>query len=161
MGIFFTGRELIEIGIGIEKNGAAFYESLAESTGDAGLQGIYTHLADREREHAEIFRNMLGTSGDYRLPQPLTGEYDAYLKALVDSLIFTDDGTARAMARNAGSDMEAVQTALRVEKDSILYYREMRNLVRRTDRTIVDTLIEEERGHIGQLTELKKSLSKR
>jgi rubrerythrin len=137
MGIFFSGSELINIGIGIERNGAAFYESLADSTNDAGLGKIYTLLAVKEREHLEIFQNMLGASGDYQPPETLTEEYGAYLRALVDSLIFPDDGAARDMAQNAGSDIEAIDIALRVEKDSILFYMEMRDLVRSSDRNVV------------------------
>jgi len=160
-GIFFFGRELFEIAIGVERNGAAFYDSLFNSTKDATARGAYEYLADKEREHIEIFQNMLGSVGEYQPPETYTEEYDLYLKALVDSAVFSDDQVAREMAQRAGSDAEAIQIGLRAEKDSILFYSEMRDLVRRSDREVINKIIEEERSHLRQLSDLKKSLSKR
>ena len=161
MGVFFSGRELINIAVGIERNGAVFYDSLADSTRDAAVQGTYKYLADKEKEHIGIFRNMLGSVGDYQPPETLTEEYDSYLKALTDSLVFTDDQVAREIARKVNSDIEAIQIALGAEKDSILFYSEIRDLVRMPDRDVVNRIIEEEKSHVRQLSDLKKDLSKR
>ena len=161
MGVFFSGRELINIAVGIERNGAVFYDSLADSTRDAAVQGTYKYLADKEKEHIGIFRNMLGSVGDYQPPETLTEEYDSYLKALTDSLVFTDDQVAREIARKVNSDIEAIQIALGAEKDSILFYSEIRDLVRMPDRDVVNKIIEEEKSHVRQLSDLKKDLSKR
>jgi len=65
------------------------------------------------------------------------------------------------MARKVSSDIEAIQIALGAEKDSILFYSEMRDLVRMPDRDVVSKIIEEERSHLRQLSDLKKDLSKR
>lgn len=161
MGVFFSGRELINIAVGIERNGAVFYDSLVDSTGDITVQGTYKYLADKEREHIGIFQNMLSSVGDYQPPEAFTEEYDSYLKALIDSFVFTDDQVAREMARKVSSDVEAIQIALGAEKDSILFYSEMRDLVRMPDRDVVSKIIEEERSHLRQLSDLKKDLSKR
>lgn len=159
MGIFFSGRELINTALGIERNGAVFYDSLVDSTRDVTVQGTYKYLADMEREHIKIFQNMLGSVGDYQPPETLTEEYDSYLKALIDSFVFTDDQIAHDMARKVSSDVEAIQIALGAEKDSILFYSEMRDLVRTSDREVVNKIIEEEKSHMRQLSDLKKSLS--
>ena len=52
------------------------------------------------------------------------------------------------------SPEEAIRTAIGIEKDSILFYGEMRGLVRREDRSLVDRIMDEERGHVLQLSEL-------
>ena len=158
MGIFFSGRELIEIAIGIEKNGARFYDSLTDSTKNLGGQGTYKYLADQEREHAAIFQKMLGSVSEYKPPETYTDQYNLYLKALVDSLVFIDDKVVLKMARNVNSDAEAIQIGVGAEKDSILFYVEVRDLVRRSERKVVSKIIEEERSHLRQLTEIKKSL---
>ena len=160
-GIFFSGKELVEIAIRIERNGAAFYDSLIKSAKDVVARDAYKYLADKEREHIEIFQNMLGSVGEYQPPETYTEEYALYLKALVDSAVFSDDQVAREMAQKVDSDAEAIQMALGAEKDSILFYSEMRDLVRRSDREVVNKIIEEERSHLRQLSDLKKSLSKR
>ena len=161
MGIFFSGKELINFAIGIERNGIAFYGSLGKTARNTAAQDAYRYLADEERGHLKIFQNMLDSSGAYQPPETLTEEYDLYLKALLDSVVFEDDKVARRMAENASSDAEAIHIALGAEKDSILFYKEMRELVRVADREVVDRIIEEEKSHLRQLSELKRSLTKR
>ena len=160
MGVLFSGRELIDIAIGIERNGAAFYHSLAKSTGNEIAKGAYQYLAGEEIKHIEVFQSMLGSVADYRPPETYTEEYDLYLRALIDSRVFTDDQTAYDVAQRVASDAEAIQIALGAEKDSILFYSEMRELVRRSDRELINKIIEEERSHLRQLSELKGSLIK-
>ena len=159
MGIFFSGRELINIAIGIEKNGAAFYDFLVKSTKEAMARDVYRYLADKEKEHIGIFTSMLSSVGEYQPPETYTEEYALYLKALVDSSVFTDDQVARDMAQKVGSEAEALQIALGAEKDSIVFYSEMRDLVRPSDREVVDKVINEERSHLRQLSDLKRNLS--
>jgi rubrerythrin len=158
MGVFFTGSELLNIAISIEKNGAAFYGSLVELAGDGEAREMYRQLAAKEREHMDIFQKMLASVADYQPPETFTEEYDAYLKALVDSAVFTNDQVARETAQKAGSDMEAIQIGLRAEKDSIIFYYEMREVVRKQEREAVDRIIEEEKSHVRQLLDLQKRL---
>lgn len=158
MGIFFSGRELIEIAIGIEKNGAIFYDYLAGSAKNPGARDTYKNLADKEREHAVIFQNMMITVSAYKPPETYTEQYNLYLKALIDSLVFADDKVSVKMARKVDSEAEAVQIAMGAEKDSILFYVEIRYMVRRTERKVVGKIIEEEKSHLRQLMEIKKSL---
>lgn len=160
MSIFFSGRELVEIALGIERNGAAFYDSLAKSATNVMAQGVYKSLADKERAHIEIFQNMLSLVGEYQPPETYTEQYALYFKALVGSAVFSDDQVAREMAQKVGSDAEAIQIGIGAEKDSILFYSEMRDLVHRSDREVINKIIEEEKAHLRQLSDLKKSLSK-
>ena len=161
MAIFFSGSELVNIAIGIERNGLAFYQSLVNKEKDVMARGAYKYLAEMEEKHIKIFQSMLDKVGDYRPPGTYTEEYDSYLKALVDSAVFTDDKVAREMAEKVTSSAEAIQIGMGAEKDSILFYSEMRNLVRAPDRQVVDGIIEEEKSHLRQLSELKKKLAAR
>jgi len=158
MAIFFSGSELVNIAIGIEKSGLAFYQSLVKKEKDVMARGAYKYLAEMEEKHIKTFQSMLDAVGEYKPPEMYTEEYDLYLKALVDSAVFTDDKVAREMAEKAASSAEAIQIALGAEKDSILYYSEMRNLVRERDREVVDRIIEEEKSHLRQLSDLKRKM---
>lgn len=160
MGIFMSGSELAKIAIGIERNGAAFYDSLAESTRDKKSRGIYKELADKERIHINIFQDMLSQIGDYHSPETFTEEYELYLKALIDSSVFSNDQAAREMAQNVASDTEAIQIGINAEKDSILFYSEMREMVRPSDHEVINNIIDEERSHLKRLSELKQKLDK-
>ena len=158
MGILFSGKELVNVGIGIERNGAAFYESLADCAKEASAKDLYRQLADKERDHIRTFEGMLSSVGDYQPPEQFTEEYEAYVKALVDSLIFTDEKQACDLAQRIGTDDEALRTAITAEKDSILFYLEMRDLVRSSERHVVDSLIAEEKSHLRELTRVRKGL---
>ena len=157
----FSGNELIEVALGIERNGVVYYSSLAKSTTDPWPKDSYNHPADMERKHIEIFQNMLGSVGKYK--PTYAGEteeqYELYLKALVDSAVFIDDKVARQMAQRASSPAEAIHLALGAEKDSILFYSEMRDLVSEQDRPIIDKIIKEEKSHLRQLSSLKRKFA--
>ena len=157
----FSSNELIEVALGIERNGVVYYSSLAKSTTDPWLKDTYNHLADMERKHIEIFQNMLGSVGKYKptYAGETEEEYELYLKALIDSTVFTDDKVARQMAQKASSPAEAIQLALGAEKDSILFYSEMRDLVAEQDRPIIDKIIKEEKSHLRQLSSLKRKFA--
>ena len=158
MGLFISGSELTKIAIGIERNGAAFYDSLAESTDNEKARDIYTELADKERMHIRIFQDMSSQLKDYQPPETYTEEYDLYMKALVDSSVFSSDQAAREMAQKVASDSEALKIGINAEKDSILFYSEMRELVRQSDREVINHIIDEERFHLKQLSDLKKKI---
>jgi rubrerythrin len=154
----FTVGEMLDIAVGIERNGVMYYESLAQLASDAELKAVYAGLAGMERHHIDVFQNLrVGTSGGGAIVPPESEEeYATYLRALVDSSVFTNDEVAREMARKASGPAEALQLALGAEKDSILFYTEMRDLVPQRDRGAVDKIIREERKHVSELSELKQ-----
>ena len=158
MNVCLSGRELVNIAIGIEKNGAAFYESLTDSTRHSAAKDTYRHLADMERGHVTTFQRMLPSAEEHVFPETYTEEYDLYLKGLIDSSVFTDERVAKEAAQKAGSDFEAIRIAVTAEKESILFYSEMRELVCRADREILNRVIEEERSHLRYLSELRRTL---
>jgi rubrerythrin len=158
MAIFFSGSELVNIAIGIEKSGIAFYQSLAKAEKHEMARDAYSYLAGMEEKHIETFQSMQDAVGEYKPPEMYTEEYDRYLKALVDSAVFTDDKVAREIAESVTSSAEAIQIALEAEKDSLLFYYEMRGLIRERDRGVVDRIIEEEKTHLRQLSEIKKKM---
>jgi rubrerythrin len=160
MSIIFSGSELLEVALGIERNGAAFYQALAEKTKDRSTQAIYKHLADEEIKHQKTFQAMLDVVGSYQPPQDYAEDYALYLKSLVDSSVFTDISQAQQKAAQASSQAEALDIGIQAEKDSILFYTEMKNLVKPADRQLVLKIIDEEQGHLNRLSQLKKALPK-
>ncbi len=158
MSISFSGSELINIAIGIERRGIAFYDIMTRSTQNAVARDAFQYLADMERQHIQIFQDMFGEAGKYQIPDTHAGEYTAYLQALVDSAVFTDDLVTSEMATRLSSDIEAVELAISAEKDSILFYYEMKDIMPQRAQPTVSKIITEEKSHLRQLSELKKKL---
>jgi rubrerythrin len=156
----FTAGELYDIAVGIERNGVAYYDSLAKMATDQGLKQTYSFLADMERHHVDVFQKLRASAGTGPVvPEVDEAQYGAYLQALINSSVFTDDQVARDMAKRAAGPAEALQIALGAEKDSILFYTEMRELVPQKEREAVSQIIQEERKHVRDLSELKQRYS--
>ena len=155
MSIFFSGGEILDMAMGIERNGITFYDTLADKTSDTDTCSLYRYLSDEEKKHLLSFRNMAGTEGKYKPARLYPDEYMHYLKSLIDSAVFADVADARRLAENAVSEYNAIDTGIQAEKDSILFYLELRNIVSISDLEIVDTIIEAEKDHLRQLSELK------
>ena len=159
MSIYFSDREILEIAIGIEKNGYTFYDTLTHSAGGVSARNIYGMLASREIEHMMTFKKMLKGITDVPSEEPYSSEeYALYLKDLVDSTVFTNEQVAHEKAKKVKNDLEAINIALGAEKDSILFYYAIQDIVSPRDRKALDLIIEEERSHVRQLSDLRKSL---
>jgi rubrerythrin len=157
--ISFYGNELINIAIGIERRGIAFYDVLARSTQSAKAREVFLYLVGMEREHIRIFQDMLDEADRFEVPENYAGEYAAYLQALVDSAVFTDDAVTSELATHSENDAAAVELGINAEKDSILFYYELREMLPEPGRATVDRIIAEEKLHLRQLSELKKALA--
>jgi rubrerythrin len=159
MAVFFSGSELLEIAMGIERNGMAFYQALADKTGKKDIKDIYTYLAGEEKKHLDTFQGMSDSLGQVKPPETYGDEYMLYLKSLVDNVVFSNVTEAQQKAAEVFNEIEAVDTGIQAEKDSILFYTELQNLVREMDRKVVLNIVDEEKKHLRQLSELKKGLT--
>ncbi len=156
MAVFFSGSELLEIAIGIERNGMAFYQAVADKTGIRDVKDIYNYLAGEEKKHLDTFQGMSDSLGQAKPSETYTEEYMLYLKSLVDSTVFSSVTEAQQKAGKVSDEIEALDTGIQAEKDSILFYMELQNLVREQDRKVVLNIVDEEKKHLRQLSELKK-----
>ena len=161
MAISFSGSELVNVAIGIERNGIVFYDIMARSTENAAARAIFQQLSRMEREHLRIFQEMLDGMGKAQPPQAYTDEYAEYVKNLIDSAVFTDDVVSSEMATNASSDIEALELGIHAEKDSILFYYEMRDLMPEPALPAINNIITEEKFHLSQLTKFKREIASR
>jgi rubrerythrin len=160
MAPFFSGSELLEIAIGIEKNGMAFYQALARKTGNRDVKDVYNYLAGEEKKHLDTFQGMSNSLGQAKPPETYTDEYMLYLKSLVDSAVFSNVTEAQQKAAKVCNEIEALDIGIQAEKDSILFYIELQDLVKKPDRKVVLNTLDEEKKHLRQLSELKRELQR-
>ena len=159
MSIAFSGSELVNIAIGIERSGVIFYDTLVKSTKNVATRDVFQNLADVEREHIQIFQNILTEAEKYQIPEAYAAEYAAYLQALVDNAVFTDDFITSELATKTSSDIEALELAINAEKDTILFYYGMKEITPKSALSTLNKIITEEKRHLRQLSELKKRLA--
>ena len=157
MSISFYGNELINIAIGIERRGIAFYDVMAKSAKSKEARDIFHYLVGMEQEHIQTFQNMLSEADRYEIPETYAGEYAAYLQALVDNAVFTDTLAASQLATQADNDIRAIELGISAEKDSILFYYGIKEIMPKRAHRTLNKIIAEEKLHLRQLSDLKRS----
>lgn len=158
MGNIFAGSEIVEMGIQIEKNGFAFYDTLVKKSKETKAAEVFRFLAEEEKKHIAVFEEILGSVQKYEPQEAYTGEYFAYMNALAGDYVFTKKDTGVTMARKVKDDKEAVLLGIGFEKDSILFYEGMKKAVPPSDSDILGKLITQEENHLRKLSDLKGRL---
>lgn len=146
----FNADDVFEIAEQMERNGAAFYRGAAGRVTDPGHKALLAGLAEMEVEHEETFASMREElKGKEREPTVFDpeGESERYLRALADTRVFFEK-------RMDTSTMEGILlAAIQAEKDSIVFYLGMKDLVPRDlGAGKMDRIVREEMAHLRSLS---------
>ncbi len=160
MSILFSRSELLEMALNMERNGIAFYQALANETQNKDSKAIYDYLAGEEEKHMNTFQGILNTVGQYQPPKDYNVKYMLYLQDIVAPSVLSNITKARQKAKKVSSETQAIDMAIQAEKDFILFYTEMQNFVKQPDQQAVLNIINEEKDHLAQLSQLKQTLEK-
>ncbi|HID96109.1 MAG TPA: rubrerythrin [Candidatus Latescibacteria bacterium] len=160
MGVMFSGGEILDVAVQIERNGHKFYTELQKTAKDQRVQELAAYLADQELHHFRDFEALRDRLGDFQPSwESYTGEYEAYVRALAEGHIFGDPASKELLNKATGEE-EALCMAMGFERDSILFYSEMSNLVPERERGAVEELTEQEKEHLRKLAEILRELRK-
>jgi rubrerythrin len=154
----FNADDIFEIAEQLERNGAAFYRDAADAVDDSDIKAFLLEFAAMEDEHEKTFINLRKElTAAEKTPTVFDPNNDAalYLKALADTRVFfkkeIDTTTAEGIFKSA----------ITAEKDSIIFYLGMKDLVPETlGKGRMDAIIKEEMGHIRTLSQKLASLKK-
>jgi rubrerythrin len=156
MGVF-SAAEAFEIAMQIEKNGEAFYHAVAAKMTDPGVKKLFQELAAQEQRHYEVFQKMSGTVGGAASPSALDAErdeYQAYLQAALDNALFAGPDKALALAEQVRDRQAALRAAIGFEKDTLLFFYDLRDMASVADQEAVNGIIQEEKQHLHRLAKL-------
>ncbi len=159
MAVFFSGDEIIQVAVKTEETGRAFYQQAAQNAKSDKLKELFTYLAEAELRHKETYLGLMGMIEEH--PQGVPIDWDElgyYIKAMTDSSFFVGSDKNINMASKAADDKEAIDFALAFEKDTILFFYQLVDLLKAQDKPVVEKVIQEEKEHIRQLSEIKKTL---
>ena len=161
MSILFNADEVFEMAIRTEENGAAFYRKAAELHSDREEVKFLLGLAEVEDGHKKTFEEM---RDDLTAKEKTGTVYDPnneavlYLDAMADNS--GGEGSPKVADSLTGQESmaEILGTAIELEKNSILFYVGLLELVpERLGQDKVRGIIKEERAHVAELTkELRK-----
>jgi rubrerythrin len=165
MSIRFSADEIFEIAEKIEKNGVAFYKTAANNFKGTKTENLLLKLAAMEEEHRIIFSAMRAEVTEEENETTIfdpDDELKEYLRAIADGNVF--DITIDPASKLTGSETEEeiIHIAIGLEKDSIIFYLGIKDMVpERLGRSKIQGIIEEERKHIVVLSDTLTWLNKK
>ena len=164
MAIVFNVDEVLEMGEQIERNGAAFYRKAAQATPDDGARDMLLRLARMEDDHEKTFsamRRELTEEEKRPTVYDPDGEAAQYLRAMASGYVFDVKGDPAASLTGAETLDEILRRGIKAEKDSIVFYLGLKDIVpKRLGKDSVDDIIKEEMAHITLLSSEMASLGK-
>ena len=142
----FNADEIFEMAEQLEKNGAAFYRNAAEAASEDDIKQLLAEFAEMEDQHEKIFAKLRQGLSDAEKVSTVFdpgGETALYLKALADTRVFFKKEIDTTSAE------EIFKAALLAEKDSIVFYLGMKEMIPdKLGKSRLDDIIKEEMGHI-------------
>ena len=158
----FNAEEMIDLAIRIEENGGRFYRKAAERQSNQQNRAMLEKLASMEDHHKLTFENMktLLTEAE-KIPTVFDpqGESAQYLEAMADSHGGEGSPTVADSLTGEESMTEIIDIAIRLEKESILFYLGLKDMVPpKYGQKKLDQIIREERKHVIQLNAYLKKL---
>jgi rubrerythrin len=157
----YSVNEVIEMAVQIERNGYAFYnEATKRKDLDTKSREFLTMLRDQELNHEKIFLALRDDS-DLKMLE-LSQDWEMvgmYLKTITDARIFNTPEAAIKLATNAMKVMDIVDYAIGFEKDTLLYFHAIKDVVNSPKAQLaIAKIIHEEITHVLRLTEFKAQL---
>ncbi|MFC1499257.1 rubrerythrin [Verrucomicrobiota bacterium] len=155
MGVTFNANEVFEMAKQIEINGGAFYRKAAENATEG--KDLLLEIAAQEDEHLEAFTE-LQTELSARETEPSAfdpnDEGELYLKAMAGGKVFDIKKDPAETLKGTESLNEILKIAIGMEKDSIIFYLGIKEMV--SPKLGEDKVIKEEMKHIRWLSEKTK-----
>lgn len=145
----FSGAEVIQFAISLEEEGVKFYEKYA-AMADDDLKGILLGLAEDEKQHAKIFRDM------YKQLEVSEAEEDYLFSDSVQDYFAThakSEGFKREV-KEVDSVREAIKVAVETENITVDYYKSLLEYANEDVTKVLVRLIDEEERHAIRLSEL-------
>lgn len=160
MSVFFSMQEVIEMAITTERSGQAFYQTASKLARENKLRKLFQYLAEEEKKHLKTFQDLYNTLKEKPEITPYNWEEaKLYLEALVDSRFFAGPDKAINLAKEAKDELEVIYAAIEFEKDTLLFFYQILEMIKPQKHELVKKIIEEEKRHIQRLSIVKSKLS--
>ena len=152
--------EVLEMAARIETKGARFYRKAAKL--HVAARGLLLQIAEQEDLHFKTFsdlrKQLSGAEKPAEGPDPY-GEGELYLHAMVDGYAFDLNEDPADLLTGTESLDVLFKMAIGLEKDSIVFYLGLKQMVPHAlGRPRLDTIIKEEMQHIAWLNEKRAEL---
>ncbi len=151
----YSPNELLEMALKIEKDGVTFYSYLSKNSKDSKRKEFFSYLASQEEQHIKDFKAISSGLIDDVEPE-FWDEASKYIQSLVEGKIFPSAEDMIEKSKGMNVD-QILDSAIGVEKETVIFYEELFDLVRaKKSKEILSKIIREEVGHVRKLSMLKE-----
>lgn len=155
--MLFKATEILKIAVQIEKNGESFYNAVKDKVHDSKAKELLEHLAQEEAQHIIDFENIFKNVSFNETKDSYLGEFEEYMNVLLEDNVFVKNNLESVVSK-ISNHIEAIDIALSFEKDSLLFFNELKKVVSNIDTKNLDSLIAQEQEHIRRLAKAKKEM---
>ena len=156
MSITFNFDEVFEMAEQIERNGARFYRRAAKTFSNSAAHDKLLELAAMEERHEKTFAALRSdlTKG-VRMESTFDPDNEAalYLQALAGNKVFDIKKDPSDIVSKGKTLKEILHIAIGLEKDSIVFYMGIKDMIpEKLGKENINLIIKEEKGHIVELS---------
>ncbi len=155
MPIQFSADEILEIAERIERNGVAFYAAGCEAVSDPESAALLRRLSAWETAHVKLFKTMRSElTAEEKMPTVFDPEdqMGIYLQSMADRTVFTENMKPSEMFGAEPDVKHVLQLALEREKDAVVFYTGIQDLVpARLGLANIGAIVKEEVSHVAML----------
>ena len=128
---------------------------MAQKVGSPEVRALFEDLADQEVIHYKIFSKLFQA---IKAKPFMTDEewdrYQDYLEATVQSAFFEGYDKALSVAQEVKGEQEALKMAIRFEKETMLFFHDLYDVVPEADKETIGKVIDEEKRHVRRLAQM-------
>lgn len=144
---------VLDLAVWLEKHGQAFYEQASDKASEPGLKETFAVLAGEEKKHCAIYTDLYELyTGKSAKGEKLLGEYGKFIQLLIGEIVES------LQCEEVANPAELITRALQFEKNTLLYFSEVKPLFRGKAGALIEAICREEKRHIQQLLERRKLL---
>lgn len=151
----FRATDIVEMALELERSGEIFYRTVSGKVRSPKVRALFEDLAAEEDKHYAAFKGLSSTAWE---TSPSSEEewdqYLMYLQATIQSAFFEGSDKALALAEQVTDEREAIQMAMGFEKETMLFFYDLRDKVSGADKGVVERIIAEEKTHVRRLAEM-------
>ena len=163
MSVTFNANEVFEMAEQIERNGATFYREAAGKTSNQEMKDLFLNMATMEDGHLQTFQEMRNELAAQEKAETVFDPYNEatlYLQTMADGK--GSEGMKNPAEKLTGNEsaQELLEIAISAEKNSVLFYVGLKDLVTaKAGRDKIESIIREEVKHVADLRRQQTALS--
>lgn len=144
---------VLDLAVWLEKHGSSFYQKAAQDTSNAAVRELFDTLAAEEDKHCAIYTDLYEFyTGKSAEGDELLGEYGKFIQLLINEV------AGELEFDDVQTEEELIVRALQFEKNTLLFFNEVKPLFRGKAGSIIEAVCREEKRHIEQLIERRNLL---